>query len=173
MTHHYHNELPCWLGSFRCLNYFTLVACSGAEVDLKMMMATGLLEKNLVPPRLTPHPAGVQTAGHASLPLTAPPEVALETATLTGSSQAALLTDMVKIELAALLTEAPPKLMRRTVGAERPLNLLLSVSLVVLTATALSEHPAVKAAGTGGQGSPAHLHLLTAQPQDLPQNGAA
>ena len=147
---------------------------AGAEVALMMMMVKGHPEKSSVPLRLTLHPAGVQIANHVSPHLVAPPEEVLGTATLTetGSSQEALLIDMVKTESATLLTEARPKQMRRIDGAESLLNPPLSVSLVVLTVAALLEHPALKAAVTDGPGSPSHLHQQTDQLQRPPPSDA-
>ena len=138
-----------------------------------MMMATGLPGRSLVHPRQTLHPAGEQTAGQESPHLTVlPEEEGLATATLTGtgSSQEVLLTDMVKIE-PALLTEAHPRQMRRTDGAESPLSPCLSANLVVLTVAALLELRAATAA-TDGPGDLCHLQQQTAQPQQLLQSAA-
>lgn len=132
-----------------------------------MMTGTGLPGKSLVHQRQTLHPAGVQTAGPGSPRPTALPEEALETAipTGTGSSQAALLTDMAKTE-PALLTEVHPRQMRRIDGAERPLSPPLIASLVALTVAALLELPTATPV-TDGAGDQAHLQQQTAQPQQL------
>ena len=138
-----------------------------------MMMATGLPGRNSAHPKQTLHPAGEQTVGQESPRLTAlQEEEASATATLIGteSNQEVLLTNMVKTG-PVLLTEVHPRQMRRTAGAESPLSLRLSVSLVVLTVAALLElHTATVA--TDGPGDLCHLQQLTAQPQQRLQSAA-
>ena len=137
-----------------------------------MMTGTGLPGKSLVHPKLTLHPAGVQTVGQESPPPTGPlEEEVLETATLTGtgSSLEVLLTGMVRTELAALQTEGHPRQMRRIDGAESPLSPHPSASLVVLTVAALLELHAARAA-IDGQGDLSRLQQQTAQLQQLLQS---
>ena len=135
-------------------------------------MMTGHLERSLALQKQTPHLAGVQTAGPVSHRQTDQREAeALETATLkeTESKVVDLLTDMARTEV-ALLTEAHPKQMKRTGGAESQSSPHQTGHHVVMTVTAHLALPEVTVLNRGEQGGQHYQQRLH---QQLHQQSAA